>query len=143
MQLCWISCIYVPQKIGRGQEGLVDDRVRLFAFPHSQGSKTPHRLSLPTKMEYRLYWDGNVFQLFQKTRGNSWVYIVKGASDDSSYRRAETDKRHLILGSTSIAEPALRLISSAQDFRDILVESTEVGPGSCEIRNLKSRLTGD
>lgn len=37
--------IYVPQKIERRQECQVDDRVRLFAFPHSQDGQTSHRLS--------------------------------------------------------------------------------------------------
>jgi regulator of nonsense transcripts 1 len=82
--------IYVPQKIDRGQESQVDDRVRLFAFPHSRGDETTHRLAVPTKMDYRLYCDGNVFQLFEKSRRNSWIYIVKGGSDDSGYRSQET-----------------------------------------------------
>jgi hypothetical protein len=82
--------IYVPQKIERHEECQVDDRVRLFAFPHSQGDATSHRRALPTKANYRLYCDSNVFQLFERQRNNSWVYIVKGASDDSSYRSQET-----------------------------------------------------
>jgi regulator of nonsense transcripts 1 len=87
--------IYVPQKIERRQEFQVDNRVRLFAFPHSQGDETSHRLALPTKMNYRLYCDGNVFQLFEGTRSNSWVYIVRSASDDSGYRNQGSigDKR--------------------------------------------------
>jgi hypothetical protein len=82
--------IYVPQKIERHQECQVDDRVRLFAFPHSRGDETSNRLALPTKINYRLYCDANVFQLFERQRGNSWVYIVRGASDDSGYRSQET-----------------------------------------------------
>ena len=83
--------IYVPQKIERGQEGLVDERVRLFAFPHSQGPETSQRLSLPTKKDYRLYCDRNVFQLFQRVRGNTWIHLANSTSDDSSYRSAETE----------------------------------------------------
>lgn len=82
--------IYVPQKVERGKESQIDDRVRLFAFPHSQGDETTQRLALPTKMNYRLYCDGNVFQLFEKARRNSWIYIVKSASDDSEYRNQES-----------------------------------------------------
>lgn len=82
--------IYVPQKIERRQECQVDDRVRLFAFRHSRGDENSHRLALPTKVNYRLYCDGNVFQLFERARSNSWIYIVKGASDDSGYRSQET-----------------------------------------------------
>jgi hypothetical protein len=78
--------IYIPQKIERRQECQVDNRVLLLAFPHSQGDETSHRLALPTKMNYRLYCDNNAFQLFERTRGNTWIYIGRGASDDSSYR---------------------------------------------------------
>ncbi len=82
--------IYVPQKIERHQECQVDDRIRLFAFPHSQGDETAQRLALPTKKGYRLYCEANVFQLFETTRGNSWVYIVRGPSDDIKYRSLES-----------------------------------------------------
>jgi hypothetical protein len=82
--------IYIPQKIERDKECLVDDRVRLFAFPHSQGDETRQRLVLPTKKNYRLYCDGNTFQLFENSRGNTWVFIGRGPSDDSSYRSFET-----------------------------------------------------
>jgi hypothetical protein len=82
--------IYVPQKIERHHECQVDDRVRLFAFQYSRGNETLHRLALPTRMNYRLYCDGHVFQLFERTRRNSWIYIVRGASDDSAYRNQET-----------------------------------------------------
>lgn len=84
--------IYVPQKIGRGQEGQVDDRVRLFAFPHSQGTETTQRLSLSTKKDYRLYCDANVFQLFQGVRRNTWIHLANAASDDGPYRNAETER---------------------------------------------------
>ncbi|KAI2628893.1 RNA dependent RNA polymerase-domain-containing protein [Hypoxylon sp. NC1633] len=78
--------IYVPKKIARSQECLVDDRVRLFAFPHSQGSETQSRLCLPTKVNYRLYSDESTFQLFESQRSNTWVHIRRGGSDDSTYR---------------------------------------------------------
>lgn len=82
--------IYIPQKIEQRHESQVDDRVRLFAFTHSQGDEKKYRMSLSTKKNYRLYCDDNVFQLFENTRGNSWVYIVRGASNDASYRHEET-----------------------------------------------------
>jgi len=82
--------IYVPQKIEAHQECQVDNRVRLFAFPHSQGEETTHHLALPTKMNYRIYCDNNVFQLFERQRSNSWVFLTRAASDDSSYRNIET-----------------------------------------------------
>ena len=78
--------IYVPQKIEAHQECQVDDNVRLFAFPHSQGEETAHHLALPTKKNYRLYCDSNVFQLYESQRSNSWVFLKRAASDDSSYR---------------------------------------------------------
>lgn len=81
--------IYVPQKIEPAQDCVVDDTVRLFAFPHSQGTETQSRMSFPTKMTYRLYCDGGAFQLFEGQRGNTWIYIARGPSDDSPYRHTD------------------------------------------------------
>lgn len=78
--------VYVPRKIERARDCLVDDSARLFAFPHSQGSERQSRLSLPTKMTYRLYCDENVFQLFENQRANSWVFLARPGSNDSEYR---------------------------------------------------------
>jgi hypothetical protein len=86
--------IYVPQKIERRQEHQVDDRVRVFAFPHSRGNHTTHRLALPTKMNYRLYCDSSRFDLYEKTRRTSWIVILRGASDDSGYRNAESKSKY-------------------------------------------------
>ncbi|KAI1813798.1 hypothetical protein GGS20DRAFT_452035 [Poronia punctata] len=86
--------IYVPKKIERSQDCLVDNHVRVFAFPHNQGAERQSRLCLPTKMNYRLYSDDNTFQLFEQQRSNTWIHIRHGGSDDSSYRgKANTGDR--------------------------------------------------
>jgi len=82
--------IYVPQKIESHLECQVDNRVRLFAFPHSQGEETAQRLALPTKKNYRLFGDSDVFQLYEGQRGNSWIFLKRAASDDSTYRNITT-----------------------------------------------------
>lgn len=81
--------IYIPRKIESSQDCLIDNAGRLFAFPHSQGPQRQHRLVLPTKMKYQLYCDGNVFQLFENHRSNSWVYLVRPGSNDEDYRSTE------------------------------------------------------
>ncbi|KAL2164903.1 hypothetical protein VTH06DRAFT_199 [Thermothelomyces fergusii] len=81
--------IYVPRIIEPSQDCVVDDSVRLFAFPHTQGMETQSRMSLPTKMTYQLYCDGGVFQLFEGQRANTWVFISRAQSDDSSYRNIQ------------------------------------------------------
>ena len=81
--------IYFPKKIERAQDWLIDDSARLFAFPHSQGPQRQSRLSLPTKMTYRLYSDENVFQLFQGQRANSWIFLARPGSNDAEYRNIE------------------------------------------------------
>lgn len=78
--------LYVPKKVERSQDFLVDDNVRLLAFPHSQGPQKQIRLCLPTKVNYRLCCDDNSFQLFEGQRRNTWIHIRHGGSDDSSYR---------------------------------------------------------
>ncbi|UKZ60191.1 uncharacterized protein TrAtP1_001476 [Trichoderma atroviride] len=84
--------MYVPQKITPADDFVVGSKVRLFAFPHSQGRETQSRLSLPTKKEYRLYCDPTTLQLFEGRRGNTWIYIGRGGSNDSTYRNAPTEK---------------------------------------------------
>ncbi|KAK3366566.1 RNA dependent RNA polymerase-domain-containing protein, partial [Podospora didyma] len=78
--------IYVPLKIKKSRECRVDGKVRLFAFPHTKGEERSSRLCLPTKINYQLYCDDNVFQLFENHRSNTWVYISRGPSNDSQYR---------------------------------------------------------
>ena len=81
--------IYVPKKIQKGQDCLVDDRVRLFAFPHSQESDEAHRCVVPTKRTYRLYCDEHSFQLYQGQRANTWVFITQPGSDNKTYRNTQ------------------------------------------------------
>jgi regulator of nonsense transcripts 1 len=78
--------IYIPQKVEQAQDCLIDNTGRLFAFPHSQGPQRQHRLALPTKMSYQLYCDGNIFQLFENQRSNSWVYLARPGKNDEEYR---------------------------------------------------------
>ena len=87
--------IYIPRKIEKYEEALVDDTVRVFCFPHSHGDETSHRRALPTKVDYRFYFDNNGFQLFEKQRSNTWIFFRKPGSDDAAYRNIENqgDKR--------------------------------------------------
>jgi len=63
--------IYVPKKIARASEVQVDDGVRIFALPHSQGPHSPNYKVLPTKVNYRLFCDDHVFQLYERKRANT------------------------------------------------------------------------
>ncbi|CZS99007.1 related to NAM7-nonsense-mediated mRNA decay protein (RdRP) [Rhynchosporium agropyri] len=147
--------IYIPQKIERAQEGQVDDRVRLFAFPHSQGTGTSQRLSLPTKKTYRLYCDSNVFQLFQGARGNTWIHLANAVSDDSSYRNAETERgrRHgrqetLDAGTNFDCRASVALDKFSQGLRKHIGSVNRAGILGAEIyvisnRDLKSMQTLD
>ena len=87
--------IYVPKKVEKNQECQVDDTVRLFAFPHSQGNESAYRRVVPTKVNYRLYCDGDSFHLYEGSRGNTWVFMTKPGSDDARYRNIKDrgDKR--------------------------------------------------
>lgn len=78
--------IYIPKKIERSQDCVIDDTARLFSFPHSQGPQTQARLSLPTKMDYQVYCDGSLFQLYQKSKRNTWVFINRPGQNDEDYR---------------------------------------------------------
>ncbi|KAI2642309.1 RNA dependent RNA polymerase-domain-containing protein [Xylaria nigripes] len=78
--------IYIPKKVERLQDCLVDDCVRLFAFPHSQGPQLQSRLCLPTKTNYRLCCGDNSFQLFEGRRSNTWIHIRHGGLNENSFR---------------------------------------------------------
>ena len=78
--------LYIPKKLEKAKDSRVDDAIRVLAFPHSQGRETASRLMLPTKKNYQLYFDDNSFQLFENERRGTWVFIGRGASDDSKYR---------------------------------------------------------
>ena len=82
--------IYVPQKITKASEVQVDASVRIFAFPRSQGSQSVSYRVMPTKVNYRLYCDDSVFQLYELKRGNTFVYLTRGPSDESSFRNIKS-----------------------------------------------------
>ncbi|ETI27931.1 hypothetical protein G647_00380 [Cladophialophora carrionii CBS 160.54] len=81
--------IYFPRPIEKDEDNVVHDTVRLFAFPHSHKDKAGHRRAVPTKKNYRFYYDETVMQLYETHRSNSFVFFTKSANDDSAYRNVE------------------------------------------------------
>ncbi|KAM7196172.1 RNA dependent RNA polymerase domain containing protein [Rhypophila sp. PSN 637] len=81
--------MYIPRKIETSSETRVDDAARLFAFPHSRGHEKASQLSRPTKKNYHIYCDDNMFQLYDGKRANTWVYMCRSRGDDSRYRNIE------------------------------------------------------
>jgi regulator of nonsense transcripts 1 len=78
--------IYVPKMIERASEVRVDTSVIFFAFPHSQGLQSPNYKMLPTKVNYKLFCDEHVFQLYEGQRRNTWIFLKRPQADDSLYR---------------------------------------------------------
>ena len=89
--------VYVPQKIVRASEVQVDTSVRVFALPHSQGPTSPNYKVLPTKVNYMLFCDEHVFQLYERKRANTWIFLRRSQGDDSLYRNEKNqgDKRRI------------------------------------------------
>ncbi|KAH8733141.1 RNA dependent RNA polymerase-domain-containing protein [Phaeosphaeriaceae sp. PMI808] len=87
--------VYIPQKIARASEVSVDSNVRVFVFPHSQGQESANYCVVPTKVNYRLYCDENVFQLYQLKKQDTWIFLNASKGDNSSYRAlsSQGDKR--------------------------------------------------
>ena len=81
--------IYIPRRLIKNQECLVDDAVRLFSFPHSQQDTATHRRSVNTKVDYRIYFDDSGLQLYETKRANTWVFLGKPGSNDASYKGIE------------------------------------------------------
>lgn len=89
--------IYIPKKIVKVSEVSVDADVRVFAFPHSQGSHSPNYKVVPTKVNYKLFYDEHVFQLYESRRANTWIFLRRPQDDDSLYRNEKNngDRRRM------------------------------------------------
>jgi hypothetical protein len=81
--------IYVPRRIEKEAECAVDSSVRLFAFPHTHHDRGGHRRVVPTKVNYRFFYDQGSFQLYERQRSNTFIYLVRSANDDSKYRNSK------------------------------------------------------
>ncbi|KAL8657463.1 MAG: hypothetical protein Q9226_001892 [Calogaya cf. arnoldii] len=81
--------MYVPKPLLKYQECVVHDTVRLFSFPHSQEDLVTYRRSLPTLVNYRLYFDDGGLQVYQTKRADTWIFIRRPGIDDSSFRAVE------------------------------------------------------
>ncbi|RPA82103.1 RdRP-domain-containing protein [Ascobolus immersus RN42] len=78
--------IYIQQQIEPSTEGQVDDTARLFAFTHTRDGSNMHRLAVPTKKNYRLYFDNSGFQLYEGKRANTFVFLNRAQQDTERYR---------------------------------------------------------
>ncbi|KAL9579667.1 MAG: hypothetical protein Q9203_006598, partial [Teloschistes exilis] len=81
--------IYIPKPLLKHQECVVNESVRLFSFPHSQEDMVTYRRSLPTLVNYRLYFDETGLQLYRTQRGDTWVFVNRPGTDDSAFRSIE------------------------------------------------------
>lgn len=86
--------IYIPAKSEPHKESHVDAAVRVFAFSHSQGSDSVNYEVAPTKVDYRPYVDGHSFQLCNNKRGDTWIYLARGSTNDTSFRNAQSSGDH-------------------------------------------------
>jgi hypothetical protein len=85
--------VYIPHKIARASEVAVEANVRVFVFPHSQGSQSANYRVMATKVNYRLYCNDGVFQLYQGQRRNTWIFLRSPRGDDSLYRAMPSQGR--------------------------------------------------
>ena len=81
--------IYIPKIIEKATEVQVNDSVRVFAMPRSQESNSPGYIVRPTKINYVLYCDEVNLQLYERKRGNTWVFLTRSQKDSSSYQNIE------------------------------------------------------
>ncbi|KAL2827983.1 RNA dependent RNA polymerase-domain-containing protein [Aspergillus cavernicola] len=81
--------IYIPQPIAIEDEALVGKRVLVYAFPHTQPQgNTRERIHI-TSAEYRLYYDHTTFQLYNRQRQNTFIWIGRPGNNDSSFRQVK------------------------------------------------------
>lgn len=125
--------IYVPQKVARASEVLVDDKVRVFALPHSQGALSHNYRVMPTKINYRLYCDDQVFQLYQNKRADTWIFLRSPKGDDTSYHALSN-----ISAKRRVREHTLR-----QQINFDCKASVALGKISRDIQQHVGRVQGD
>jgi hypothetical protein len=89
--------IYHPSKIERQSEVQVDASVRVFALPRSAGPDSAEYRVTPTKVNYRVYCDDGQFQLYEKKRANTFVYLARAATNKALLRdgKGPTERRKL------------------------------------------------
>ena len=81
--------VYFPKPIEQEEDCVVNETIRLFAFPHSHKDRVGHRRVVPTKKNYRFYYDESVMQLYENHRQNTFVFFTKSANDDSAFRNVQ------------------------------------------------------
>ena len=81
--------IYIPRRIEKEDDCEVGNSVRLFAFPHTHQDRGGHRRVVPTKVNYRLFYDHGRFQLYEGQRSNTFISLVRSANDESKYRNVK------------------------------------------------------
>ena len=86
-----VLMIFVPQKVPRASEFQVDATVRVFALPRSSGHDSVNYRVMPTRVNYRLYCDENIFQLYQTKRRDTFIFLIKGPVDGASFQNTKAD----------------------------------------------------
>ncbi|KAF8467385.1 RNA dependent RNA polymerase-domain-containing protein [Kalaharituber pfeilii] len=74
--------MYIPHLVEAHEEFVVSDSIRLFAFTPTQAEGAGwHRVIVRTKKNYRLFYDGNVLELFDLKRANTFIHLRRGVTD--------------------------------------------------------------
>ncbi|KAI4137322.1 MAG: hypothetical protein LQ341_005190, partial [Variospora aurantia] len=81
--------IYIPLKVTKYQETVIDGFARLLSFPHSQEAGETYRQTLPTTKGYRLYLSSLGLQLYNQQRRDTWIFLNKPGQEDAPYRAIE------------------------------------------------------
>ena len=85
--------LYLPKTMQPSDEFPLGNAGRLFAIPHQKYELRKPRIVVPTKHNARFIYHHGGFQLFDGTRGNTFVFFTSGPKDDSEYRNVEGQGR--------------------------------------------------
>jgi RNA dependent RNA polymerase len=96
--------IYIPQKIHKDDDFLIEDTVRLFAFPQSHPDGTGHRRVVSTKVGYRLYYDNTKLELYNNHRSDTFVFLNRSQNDDKTYNGVQGAANRARAREATIAE---------------------------------------
>ncbi|KAL1647121.1 hypothetical protein SLS58_002892 [Diplodia intermedia] len=138
--------IYIPQKIEKSTDVQVDGSVRVFTFPHSKEDSNAARRVIPTKVNYRLFCDENTLQLYENKRAQTWIFLTRGASDDSTYRNIKDrgDRRRVKQASVDAGpnyecRASIDLARTGKDIQKHMGRINRTGIAAAEIYVISNR----
>ncbi|KAL4947610.1 RNA dependent RNA polymerase-domain-containing protein [Aspergillus filifer] len=81
--------IYIPQRMAIDEDTVLVKKVLVFAFPHTQSQSNARDCIHITSSQYRLHFNHNTFQLYNRHRQNTFIWVGQPGNNDASFRQVK------------------------------------------------------